>query len=157
MVLFLYTQGPPPAAAEAADSGDGQGFSHLQVGGHADWHLPHGEFPEGTRPNRPALSPVSISAQPAASRGHGVRGTAQLAPGLSAGRWGSLPGLRVDRCARWTLELTAPCCPSPAGGCALLCRGVRQLLPGLWALSLRHQDGPAQPTCHAGAVHSLRG
>lgn len=58
----LRLQNSPPATAEASDFGDGQGFSHLQVGGHTDWHLPHGEFPEGTAPELPPptlQSPVS--------------------------------------------------------------------------------------------------
>lgn len=140
--LFLYMQGPPPAAAEAADSGDGQGFSHLQVGGHADWHLPHGEFPEGTRPNRPALSPVFISPQPATSRGRGVGGSTQLAPGPSAGRWGEafspgLPGLWVERCAQWTLEWTAPVL-------SFACRWLCSALPWRSAASSRPM-GPILP------------
>lgn len=162
VVLFLYPQGSPPATAEAADSGDGQGFSHLQVGRHADGHLPHGEFPEGTRHNRPP-TPRSPSL-PSLPRPGAVGPDEPRSPGLVRLLAGGgealslgLPVLRAERRARWTLELTPPCSPSPAGGCAVLCRGVRQLLSGLWALSFCHQDGPAQPAFHAGAVHRLRG
>ncbi|KAF3819386.1 hypothetical protein GH733_013536, partial [Mirounga leonina] len=39
---LLCLQNSPAATTEASDFGDGQGFAHLQVGGHADWHVPHG-------------------------------------------------------------------------------------------------------------------
>lgn len=81
---LLCLQNSPAAAAEASDFGDGQGFSHLQAGWHTDWHLPHGEFPEGTTPLLPRPTPQSpVSPQLATSKCWGVRETTQLTPRLS--------------------------------------------------------------------------
>lgn len=111
MVLFFYTQGSPPATAEAADSGDGQGFSHLQVGRHADRHLPHGEFPEGTHPNHPAppapQAPSLPSLHVQGSWGRRNRAAPQLTPGPSARWWGRLSP-QASGCCRWKGVLSEP-------------------------------------------------
>lgn len=56
---LLHLQNSPAATTEASDVGDGQGFTHLQVGGHADRHVPHGELPKETAPQVSQPTPVS--------------------------------------------------------------------------------------------------
>ena len=114
----LCLQNSPAAAAEASDFGDGQGFSHLQAGWHADWHLPHGEFPEGTAPSLPRPTPQSpVSPQLATSKCWGVRGTTQLTPRLF---------LRYDvtviDCVRSAGLMEGSCLPEPPRCCR--CKGL---------------------------------
>ena len=172
---LLCLQNSPAAAAEASDFGDGQGFSHLQAGRHADWHMPHGEFPKWTAPSPTWPTPQAPASPLATSKCWGLE-EPQLAPrlllsydvtaiDLGAVCW---PDRRessfqtsqesqVCRLALCILELMVPTfSPPPAGRGAVLCRSVRQLLSGLWALSFCHQDGPAQPAFPAGTLHVLR-